>query len=254
MNRHRTFSVFAVAMLTACSKGPHDVNEGSASADAAQTAGPSIDFVKDQPSTTPGLTMGQIFDHNPNCPSHQWSVAQDNYGRDVVTFRCAVKPSPELLTSARQTAITTLRSSVANQAKICSVDGSTFIEQRTHDLEAYYGRFNSVSEVMEFVVNQGQVVEKRAGILDGSGQSLPLNDIGIAVVSLGLEVTGDGQRALDNLYEVIASGGPRTESNCDELRRLQSGTSAAGGLPSQSASDAGLTTDPGDAEPEPKGQ
>src|SRR5437016_4280672 len=100
MNRQMTICLFAMAVLTACSKGPHENKGTESSADVAEVDSPSIDFVKGQASRAQGLTLGQVLDNNPNCASHQWSVAKDRYGRDVVTFRCGIKPSHEYATRA----------------------------------------------------------------------------------------------------------------------------------------------------------
>ena len=165
-----------------------------------------------------------------------------------------MKPSNERAARFQREAIEGLQSFAKRQAEYCSVDAAAFIHESTQQLGTYFGRFTSIAEVLEFVVNQGQIVEKRAGIFDATGTPLALDSLGISLVSFHLQDTGDGQAGLDHLYSVIASDSPQSDGSCNELKQAQARAGTASGVPNQGGMDSGITTDPGDAEPEPKNQ
>ena len=252
MNRHMTICLFALALalLAACSKASHENTQTESNKVVAETSGPSIDFVKSQPSRAQGLTLGQALDNNPDCTTHQWSVAKDQYGRDVVTFRCGVKTSAERLARSRQEAITSLQRIATMQSGFCSLDATEFIRGRTQSLNAYYDRFESMTEVLEFVVNQGQIVESRAGLNDRVGDPLALNSLGITLIASDLQDSGDGEAELDRLYRLIASGSPSSETNCNELRQVQASAGPASGAPTQATAESGAASNPLDAKTE----
>ena len=250
MNRHMTICLFAFAVLAACSKGSHENTQAESNKDVAEASAPSIDFVKSQPSRAQDLTLGQVLDNNPDCTTHEWSVAKDKYDRDVVTFRCGVKTSPERLARSRQEAISSLQRIATMQSGFCSLDATEFIRGRTQSLNAYYDRFESMTEVLELVINQGQIVESRAGLIDKASEPLALNSLGIGLISSDLQDSSDGEAELDRLYRLIPSGGPSSETNCNELKQVQASTGPASRAPNQASTESGPASDSRDAKAE----
>lgn len=247
MNRKTILSLFALAALCACTKG-HVGADGKSR--ALDSTSPSVEFVKGLPSNAPGLTYGQVLGNSPNCATRQWSDDKDKYGRDVVTFRCDLAIPKERLDQFEKETEAVLRKNVTGFGATCSDLATAYLGQvALPKLNAYFARFSSVSEVMQFVVNQGQVVETRAGLNDAQDQAFDLNAYGLSLVAGDLQATGDGREGLSHLFQMAADLSPYTSPSCYEMKQAV----PSGASPSQGAASDSVSVSPGDAEPEPKG-
>ena len=255
MNRTTVISLFAALAVAACSKTheAHDTEAAGKQA-TADERNPVIDFVKEQASKAEGLTYGQVLDNSPNCASREWSDDKDKYGRDIVAFHCVVKISPDRIEAIHQSAIGIVQRDAGMQASLCSVDATPYVNEATQKLGVYYDRFKSLTEVMEFVVNQGQVVETHAGIFDQNGTPLTLNSYGINLVASDLQSTGDGKQEAEHVYSIVADGSPRSLPNCYFLKQALEHAGSTGASVGQPPASGNVTFDAGDIEPEPKSQ
>ncbi len=215
MNKRSTLALIVVASLAACSKG----ND------------PAIQLVKSQPSETNGLTLGQVLDAKPNCSTKEWVSGKDKYERDVVTFRCKIALPQDRFSSAIESSTAAVRRQLTwiTSTSCKGVDAQPLVvkhEQLTRD---YFAKFSSVTEVLAYVVNQGQVVETHAGLNDANGAPVALNEMFIQFLPSHMEKPDDGPGELSALVRGLSDGWREHDLSCDQVRSalgMQPGSSA----------------------------
>ena len=242
MNLYTIIGVGAVATLVACSKSHSGVGGDD----------PAMNLVRAQPSKAQGLTLGQVLDNSPNCASRKWSTEKDKYGRDVVTFKCDLTIPRERLDVVRQKNAEIFRSNVESFGRECPELARAYLDQTQQKYAAYYDRFNSANEVLQFVVNQGEIVETRAGLNDSAGNPSDLNAYGIGMIADDLQETGDGKTGLDHFVQMVVDGAPFRTLQCYQMKELSGLAASSPGTVQPAASGIG-SVNLGDAQPEPKG-
>ncbi len=163
MRMHVIFAALVVAALVGCSKGQHGDNNDAA-----------IQLVKDLPSEQAGLTNGQVLSAKSNCSPGEWTSSKDKFQRDVVAFNCTVAVPADQLAGAERSALDDPHAMQERTADYCHLDTKKILADQTAAFDARYGRFAKLTETLEFVVNQGAVVEEHVGLTDGAGVSIPL--------------------------------------------------------------------------------
>ena len=235
--------IAALTLTTACSKRHHD-----------EAADQAIQLVKALPSHAEGLTYGQVLGNSPNCVSRQWDAAKDEYGRDLVTFQCSLTMAQDRLDQLRHETIPMVQNNTRSSGASCPDLAKAYLTVAVQRVNDYFDRFTSGTEVMEFVVNQGEIVETRAGLNDKAGQPLHLNSYGISLVVSDLQATGDGQRGIDHLLAMIRDSAPYLVGGCNEMSQavpnVPNGSASVLAHPAVAGS---APVSVGDAEPEPKG-
>ena len=242
MNNRSTLALVVIAVLAACSKA----ND------------PTIQLVKGQPSEANGLTVGQVLDAKSNCTTKEWISEKDKYQRDVVTFRCKVDLPQDQITSAVESSTGAVRRQLTWIATTSckGADPQPLVAKHEELTKAYYAKFKSVTEVLEFVVNQGQVVEVHTGLTDVTGADVPLRDWAVHALPGYVEKPDGGPAELSALVTAVRDGWHEADLSCDQMRSalgIQPPPAAAQDSPvaSQPDSTSQGTASQGDQEPPP---
>jgi len=243
MNYRTAISLCLAAFLAACSK-----SHGGADPDD-----PNVQLVKGQASEAQGLTIGQVLDAKSNCVTKRWTTSKDKYQRDLVSFECHLAPLDDAIKHVTAAQAKEISSRLGLVALQCRADPSPFIASQQQSISPYYAPYANLTETLEWVVNQGQVVEIHVGVTDRNNEMVPMSQSALQFVP-GLMEKPDGAQAEESMLVGFITPPRMPMLSCGEmLGATQAQTpSPSASTASADAAASGITYSPGDAEPPPE--